>query len=851
MTDKQYSNILSPIQKLTLLAEKETVPLLSSIKQTNFRLVIAAVLTAKELKKQTVLLTELRDLIKAESKKSKTESKDKKGKKGGGSSFKPMSMKDTGMTAFMVVGMTAAIVGAAALIGLTPNVEMRQVITILAVTAALALMTPTFLKIFKTLSKTGKGIANRKGKLGKGGGSAAGILGLIGATALSLIGMAGIVVITSMLFQLVMPVTGDKLMTAIVIAGALYLMGMAFTKIMKAIKKIKTKHLKNAAIAIGVMIGAIVVASWAFQLIMPVPFEKLSAAFLIGLALIPVSFAFSLILKSIKKTSIKEVIFASLALPLIAIGIAGVAWIWNSTLPDDYKAPPLGWSLLAGISMLAFALSFYFIMKAVKGASVKQLIFGTAAIAAIAVGIVAAGWIFSYLAEEYKAPPVEWSLLSGLAMLAFAVPFVLITVIFKKMGVGVKDLFMGVLGIAAVAISVLAVSYLFAYLPSSWLFPPQDWVIGAAIALGIMAIPVGLIAAIIKIPAVGAVGFLLGVVGLIVLAVGMLAVAWIFSFMPDLGSIATNFTNALMTPINAMIDAFARLKDEIGVDNLLPMALGIAALGIAWLVFVGATAGASVVGGVGNVIGGLLDGIAGLFGSAAPSPLEILEKLAMLGPQIQTLADPLNMVAEAFGKFSVLVAGGAVEKIAKLVNAVVMPFDLETIAALGISDIDAYYDKYAATMRSVADSYGKIAKHSNNFNVDAIKASTELFNALAYLAANGSESALEKLGDKLIGAVEKLAEMIANFEGTVSDANENTKSATASDNGGSKSTLERAVDSGKSFLGVGSDTGGSNNSSQSSGAGGSAPQQNFDTSEIVSEIKKLQKALTVKGVKIQ
>ncbi len=502
-------------------------------------------------------------------------------------------------------------------------------------------------------------------------------------------------------------------------------------------------------------------------------------------------------------------------------------------------SPPVEWSLKAGLTILAFGVSFALITTVIDKAKLgfMDLVKGATAMVLTAVAITAIAWVFSWLDGTWMAPPVWWSIQAGITILAFGTAMVLIAVIMDKTKTSYGSILKGAIGMIITAVAILAIAWILSVMPSTFVNVPMDWSIGVALALVAFTVP-ALIIGLIATSGVGAVGLLLGVVGMIVIAAGMLAVAWILSAMPDLGAISQNFTNALMTPINAIIDAFVRIKEEIGVKNILGLALGVAALGVAWLVFVASTAGASVVGGAGKLIGGLLDGIAGLFGSDdQPSPLEILEKLALIAPKLTKLASPLMDIAGAFLKFTALVTDGAVEKIGKLFNAVLVPMDVKTLAILGVKDMSAYLDKLKDTMRHVAGSYGMIADHSNKMNVEAIRASTDMFKALAYLASVGKDNALSQLGDKLIQAVSELAMMIKDFEGTVATAGEENSKA-SSDIAGATGGLADKISSILGRIGGGS----------SSPAPATA--SNADMDEVVDAINDLKNLLASKGIKI-
>jgi hypothetical protein len=223
--------------------------------------------------------------------------------------------------------------------------------------------------------------------------------------------------------------------------------------------------------------------------------------------------------------------------------------------------------------------------------------------------------------------------------------------------------------------------------------------------------------------------------------------------MPKLVTVSQGITQVLLAPINGIIDVFARFKNEIGIENMLGLATGVAALGGAWLIFSAAIGGASVVGGIGTAIGGLFEGIGKLFGGKTPSPVEILEKIATVGPKIQTLSEPLVNVGKGFS--SINVAAGGVMK----------AFD----AAIKFNDeIDVDdFNKRADASTKIGKSYKMIADSSKIMNIKAINATTSMFAALTDLAKNKGESAMAVLAEKLLVAVKELSGTVENLEKSV------------------------------------------------------------------------------------
>jgi methyl-accepting chemotaxis protein len=219
----------------------------------------------------------------------------------------------------------------------------------------------------------------------------------------------------------------------------------------------------------------------------------------------------------------------------------------------------------------------------------------------------------------------------------------------------------------------------------------------------------------------------------------------------------------LLAPMNGMIDVFARFKNEIGVGNMIGLAVGIAALGGAFLVFTAAMAGSSIVGGVGNIIGGILDGIGKLFGGDQPSPIEMIERLAVIAPSINKLAAPLLNLGRGFS----MINAGAIMSIKGFQALSEMHDDI---------DVDDFKSQ-ATSLRSIAGSYTGIANASKAMNIKAIMATTDMFKSLTDLAKNKGESAMSILAEKLMEAVKQLTGTITNLEKVADKQSENAAKA--------------------------------------------------------------------------
>lgn len=822
---KQLSLLTSPLNKIQDATEATTV-ILNRIAEVvlNGASSKSGENTSDELKKQTTILSDIRSILR-EQNKTLASGAGAKGGPGGGM-FSPMSAKDVGLTALMIVGVAGAIVGAAAIFTLVPVISIGQLLTVLAVAGIFALIAPTFVKIAEVLSGQKDLAGNAKGGDVS---SPKSLFALAGATTLAMVGIAISIVLSGAIFSLMPVISGGQFLTALAVAVIMIPAAFAYSMILKASKDLTKEQLIFAASAIPLMALGIVGAAYAFMLLpqgenlmAPDPIWVLKSALAIGLFAV----GFYFIMKAIKGASPKELLYGALAIPLIALSLVAISVIFMM-LPqgDNLMAPDPIWTLKSALAIGLFAVGFYFIMRAIKGASLRDIIFGAVAIPVMAIGIVLTSWIFMALPEgnNLKAPDPMWTLKAGFAMLIFAIPFYIISKAIKGMtlkemlfmavaipiiafgvlatawifqglaGISFEapeytwsfkaavaialfgammylssktigklstgDMLKALLGVVVSSFAVIAVAWLFSMLPGTFTAPPMEWTIAAAAAITAFGAVIAGVGFAIK--KIGPEALLYGALGIIVIAIVIVAVGWILSLlepaMPALKAVASGFVDIIMMPVNAIITAFARFKDEIGIENMIPLAIGVAALGGAWLIFSAAVAGGDVAGLLGSAagaVGAIFNGISSLFGGSTPSPLDILKELAILGPQIQTLAAPLTAVGVGFAMIN------------KSANGVSKAFESVT-KFVGDTDADDLTAN-SKSLSSIANSYTKISNASRTLNVKAIETTTNMFKALTDLAKNNGQSAMGILADKLLVAVKELTAAAGNLEESVS-----------------------------------------------------------------------------------
>ena len=336
---------------------------------------------------------------------------------------------------------------------------------------------------------------------------------------------------------------------------------------------------------------------------------------------------------------------------------------------------------------------------------------------------------------------------------------------------------------------------------------------GAAAAIAAFGGVLGILSKIMGGAAGGAAGIqaiAYAAAGAIIVAVAILAIAWIFNFLPDMGAIADNISNLIIVPINKIIDVLARLKNEIGIENLIPLAIGIGVISYSLILLAAATAGLAaggVASALGNAVGSILDGISELFGGEkSEGPLDILERLVRNSKGI-------TQVATALGNFSDAAAGILkVAPVVDIVNGILNPLSqmgstaainlgffvksineikannivkmadpaskiAKAIHWMGDSNISTIkaatnfiqvlnkssFNKQAASLERIAKAYKSIAESTNRINQVSMKQTTDLVKALGFLSAKGGDGAVEKLGENLIKAIEELGNIFDKY----------------------------------------------------------------------------------------
>ena len=190
-----------------------------------------------------------------------------------------------------------------------------------------------------------------------GGAMKGGMPNMSGSKDVSLaVGMfAGAILASSLFFALMPTLSVAKLLTAFAVAG---LMAMVVPQFMKLTKlyRFKPKNILKAALVFPLISLALLLSAIPLMLMPDLSARAVFTTFIIGLMLALFAPTFIKILYGIRGLKYKDIFKAASVLPIIALGIVGVALIFTAlNAVGAFQAPPLGWILKAGLTILLFS----------------------------------------------------------------------------------------------------------------------------------------------------------------------------------------------------------------------------------------------------------------------------------------------------------------------------------------------------------------------------------------------------------------------------------------------------------------------------------------------------------------
>jgi len=322
-------------------------------------------------------------------------------------------------------------------------------------------------------------------------------------------------------------VGGVDFLAVIALSFALPLIAIAFTEVATAIKehKLGLKDMLFTSLALILMAGALTVSSWIMSAIAPIGPWQFLTGIGIAITLAIASIGISFLVKKLKRVKFQDLLKLPIALVAISTGIMLSSFILGQT---QEIAPSLLLNIvLQGIAMgiVAAAMAIPLMLIKKSGLKMKDIIMGGLYIVIIAAAIMISSHLLA-LGNYTNPPPIGWSVQSAIALVLFAIPVIALGLI-SMTGVGLMAVVMGGIMTIIVAATIMIASHILA-LGNYETFPTLGWVIGTVLALGGFSI-IMLTLGAISMTGIGAIAIAMGAGMALLIAGTIMAVSHVLA----------------------------------------------------------------------------------------------------------------------------------------------------------------------------------------------------------------------------------------------------------------------------------------------------------------------------------
>lgn len=290
-----------------------------------------------------------------------------------------------------------------------------------------------------------------------------------------LLTFATAITLSSWIMQLIIPISINQGLTAILIAGTFALVSYGIEKIVKGIKDIKPADIQYLPEVLVDFALAITLSSWIMKAIMPISFEQGLTAIAIAATLAVMSLTLPVLALAIKYTSIKDAFLMTIILPLLATAITLSSFILQGVqvIPLATLFNVAEQAITMGIAALAVGGAAWLLGKM----GIETLVEGGIAVVILAGVIMASSQLLS-IGDYSKYPTLDWAEGVGMSFVVFgAAAAVLGSVVMTGIGAGVLLAGAGaILGLA----STMALSGIILNSGIYNKYPKLDWAEGVS-----------------------------------------------------------------------------------------------------------------------------------------------------------------------------------------------------------------------------------------------------------------------------------------------------------------------------------------------------------------------------------
>jgi hypothetical protein len=284
----------------------------------------------------------------------------------------------------------------------------------------------------------------------------------------------------SWIMKLIMPISFNQGLTAILIAGTFAVISYGIEKIVKATKDIKAEDVVDLPFVLIAFSVAITASSVIMQLVQPIKYEQFLTAIGIAATFAVMSLSLPLLAMAVKMTSLKDAFLMVGILPLLALAVVGVSYVLQKLqiVDSNVLLNMVEQSLAIAISAAAIGGTAFLLSKI----GVSALIQGGIAVVGLAAVIAASSWVLSMGNYDGRYPTLEWAEGVGLSLVAFGISVAGLGLI-AITGIGTAALLAGAAAVLGLAGVIVATSYILKTGVYDDNYPKVDWAKGVGESL--------------------------------------------------------------------------------------------------------------------------------------------------------------------------------------------------------------------------------------------------------------------------------------------------------------------------------------------------------------------------------
>lgn len=315
------------------------------------------------------------------------------------------------------------------------------------------------------------------------------------------------IVASSWILGKVIPIGFGQFVTALFISVLFIALSFSMHKIMESFKGIDPVTIAIAAVSIPIILLALTysiqLSSEHLSKVTPIGFVQVLSAIFISVVFIALSFAAKGIIKSFQGIDPGTAAIAAVSIPLLMISLSAAILGASFFLSKVVDVSGKQFLTSLGISAVFVVLSFgaAMILKSTKNFTPKQALSLPLFFATMSLSI--------YLSSEIlsKVKPIEPDVLGKLTLMALALSISAVAIagvmwIINKMKLKIKDAFVGMVIIVAVATAIMLSSLILSLGKyEEGKYPSKQWAVGVGLSL------LSFVPAILVLGAIGATGF--------------------------------------------------------------------------------------------------------------------------------------------------------------------------------------------------------------------------------------------------------------------------------------------------------------------------------------------------------